>query len=78
MPARERSNLLLEAANRLEREAEAIACLSSLETGNAIATQTRGEARTMVDILRFFAGMASVRSRGANCGICFSNLPRTA
>jgi len=59
MPARERSTLLIEAANRLEREAEAIACLSSLETGNAIATQTRGEARTMVDILRFFAGMAS-------------------
>src|SRR5579859_2551885 len=45
LPGRQRSALLLEAASRLEAEAEAIACLSSLETGNAIATQTRGEAR---------------------------------
>ncbi len=59
LPGRQRSLLLLEAADRLEAEAEAIAGLSSLETGNAIATQTRGEARTMVDILRFFAGMAN-------------------
>jgi acyl-CoA reductase-like NAD-dependent aldehyde dehydrogenase len=59
VPARRRSALMLEAASRLEREAEAIAQLSSLETGNALATQTRGEVRTMVDILRFFAGLAS-------------------
>ncbi len=59
VPGRQRSLMLLEAASRLEAEAEAIASLSSLETGNAIATQTRGEARTMVDILRFFAGMAN-------------------
>jgi len=59
LPARERSRLLLDAATRLEGEMESIAGLSSLETGNAIATQTRGEARTMVDILRFFAGLAS-------------------
>ena len=36
-----------------------IAELSALETGNALATQTRGEARSMVDIVRFFAGLAS-------------------
>ncbi len=59
MPGRQRSAKLLEVASRLEAEAESIACLSSLETGNAIATQTRGEARTMVDIFRFFAGMAN-------------------
>lgn len=59
MPGRQRSAMLLQAAARLEAEAEAIARLSSLETGNALATQTRGEARTMVDILRFFAGMAN-------------------
>ncbi len=59
VPGRQRSLLLLEAASRLEAEAESIAGLSSLETGNAIATQTRGEARTMVDIFRFFAGMAN-------------------
>jgi acyl-CoA reductase-like NAD-dependent aldehyde dehydrogenase len=58
LPARQRSVMLLQAASRLEAEAESIACLSSLETGNGITTQTRGEARTMVDIFRFFAGMA--------------------
>jgi acyl-CoA reductase-like NAD-dependent aldehyde dehydrogenase len=51
--------MLLELAQRLEREVEPLAQLSSLETGNALATQTRGEAKTMVDILRFFAGLAS-------------------
>lgn len=58
VPARERGALLLKVAERLEAEREAIAQLSSLETGNALATQTRGEATTMVDIFRFFAGLA--------------------
>ena len=56
-PARERGALLMRAADRLEEESEALACLSALETGNALATQARGEAATMVDILRFFAGL---------------------
>ncbi len=56
--ARERGALLLKAADLLEKEAEALAQLSSLETGNALATQTRGEAATMVDIFRFFGGLA--------------------
>jgi acyl-CoA reductase-like NAD-dependent aldehyde dehydrogenase len=43
MPERQRSTLLLEMASRLEREAESLAQLSALETGNAVATQTRGE-----------------------------------
>lgn len=59
LPPRQRSTLLLETASLLEREAELIAQLSALETGNALATQTRGEARSMVDIIRFFAGLAS-------------------
>ena len=59
LPARQRSALILDAAQRLEQESEALAQLSALETGNALATQTRGEAKTMVDILRFFAGLAS-------------------
>lgn len=58
IPARERGALLLKAADRLEAEREGLAQLSSLETGNALATQTRGEAATMVDIFRFFAGLA--------------------
>ena len=57
-PARDRGALLAKAADRLAEEAENLACLSALETGNAMPSQTRGEAATMVDILRFFAGMA--------------------
>lgn len=59
IPARRRSAIMLEAAQRLEQESEALAQLSALETGNALATQTRGEAKTMIDILRFYAGLAS-------------------
>ncbi|OYZ75468.1 MAG: hypothetical protein B7Y12_12575 [Rhizobiales bacterium 24-66-13] len=55
LTARDRAAFLVKAAARLESEAEAIAQLSAFETGNALATQTRGEAATMVDILRFFA-----------------------
>jgi acyl-CoA reductase-like NAD-dependent aldehyde dehydrogenase len=57
-PARDRGALLATAADRLAEEAENLACLSALETGNALPSQTRGEAATMVDILRFFAGLA--------------------
>ena len=57
-PARERGACLMKAADRLAAEAESLACLSALETGNALPSQTRGEAATMVDILRFFAGLA--------------------
>jgi acyl-CoA reductase-like NAD-dependent aldehyde dehydrogenase len=57
-PARDRGALLAKAADRLAEEAENLACLSALETGNALPSQTRGEAATMVDILRFFAGLA--------------------
>jgi aldehyde dehydrogenase (NAD+) len=57
-PARDRGALPAKAADRLAEEAENLACLSALETGNALPSQTRGEAATMVDILRFFAGLA--------------------
>lgn len=56
--ARERGALLIAAADHLEQYMEEIARLSSFETGNALATQSRGEARTMVDILRYFGGLA--------------------
>ncbi|MEP7457314.1 aldehyde dehydrogenase family protein [Phyllobacterium sp. SB3] len=58
LPARDRGALLVRAANHLEGFLEEIARLSSLETGNALATQCRNEARTMVDILRYFGGLA--------------------
>ena len=45
-----RSTLLLDAGPLLEREAEWMAELRALETGNSLATQTRGEVSSMVDI----------------------------
>jgi acyl-CoA reductase-like NAD-dependent aldehyde dehydrogenase len=57
-PPRERGALLAKAAGHLDGFREHIARLSSFETGNALATQSRGEARTMVDILRYFGGLA--------------------
>jgi acyl-CoA reductase-like NAD-dependent aldehyde dehydrogenase len=57
-PPRERGALLVKAAGHLDGFREDIARLSSFETGNALATQSRGEARTMVDILRYFGGLA--------------------
>jgi acyl-CoA reductase-like NAD-dependent aldehyde dehydrogenase len=59
MPARERGALLVRAADLLDQHREEIARLCSFETGNALATQSRGEARTMADILRYFGGLAS-------------------
>ncbi|MCK7582032.1 MAG: aldehyde dehydrogenase family protein [Chromatiales bacterium] len=43
-PARERGKALLKIADALEAEKEDFARLYSIETGNAIATQSRGEA----------------------------------
>lgn len=57
-PARERGALLMRAADHLDGFREDIARLSSLETGNALPTQSRNEAGTMVDILRYFGGLA--------------------
>lgn len=58
LPARERGALLIRAADHLATHMEEIARLSAYESGNALATQCRGEARTMVDILRYFGGLA--------------------
>jgi acyl-CoA reductase-like NAD-dependent aldehyde dehydrogenase len=58
MPARERGATMIRAADHLAQHLEQIARLSSYETGNALATQSRGEARVMVDIMRYFGGLA--------------------
>ena len=55
---RERGRLLQAIADDVEGEAEAIARLVALETGNAIRTQARPEIRTAVDTLRYFGGVA--------------------
>jgi betaine-aldehyde dehydrogenase len=59
MPARDRGKLLLKIADSIESEQEEFARLYSLETGNAIATQSRGEVMLTADLIRYFGGVAS-------------------
>jgi acyl-CoA reductase-like NAD-dependent aldehyde dehydrogenase len=56
---RDRGRLLLRIADRMEAEAEDVARTIALETGNALRTQARGEARLASDIFRYFGGLAS-------------------
>lgn len=58
-PARERGKCLLKIADGLENEQEAFARLYSIETGNAIATQSRGEVMLTADLIRYFGGVSS-------------------
>ncbi len=58
VPARERGALVAQAAAEIQAQGESIACLTSLETGNALATQTRPEVGLAVDMLQYFAGLA--------------------
>jgi betaine-aldehyde dehydrogenase len=54
---RDRGRLLLRIAERIEERAEELARLIALETGNALRTQARGEARLAADIFRYFGGL---------------------
>src|SRR5579871_5231475 len=56
---RDRGRLLLRIADKMEAEAEETARLIALETGNALRTQARGEARLAADIFRYFGGLGS-------------------
>jgi hypothetical protein len=55
---RDRGRLLLRIADKMEAEAEEVARTIALETGNALRTQARGEARLAADIFRYFGGLA--------------------
>jgi acyl-CoA reductase-like NAD-dependent aldehyde dehydrogenase len=57
VPPRERGKALLKIAEALQARAEEIARTISLETGNALRTQTRGEANMTADIFRYFGGL---------------------
>ena len=59
VPARERGRQLQLAADQLEIEKELIARLCSLDTGNAIRTQSRPETASTIDLTRMFGGLAS-------------------
>jgi betaine-aldehyde dehydrogenase len=54
---RDRGRLLARIADALEARLEELARTIALETGNALRTQARPEAKTTVDILRYFGGL---------------------
>jgi betaine-aldehyde dehydrogenase len=58
MSPRDRGRLLLRIAEALEARAEELARTIALETGNALRTQARPEAKLSADIFRYFGGLA--------------------
>src|SRR6185437_3154968 len=54
---RDRGRLLLQIAEALEARGKELARTIALETGNALRTQARGEARLSADIFRYFGGL---------------------
>lgn len=56
--SRERGKQLLKIAEAMEAQSEALALLIATETGNAIRTQSRPEAKASADIFRYFGGVA--------------------
>ena len=56
---RERGRLLARIADALEARVEELARTIALETGNALRTQARPEAKTTVEIIRYFGGLGS-------------------
>lgn len=55
---KERQRLILKAADALEAKVEDLAQLTALDTGNALRTQARPEAQTLVDLFRYMGGIA--------------------
>jgi acyl-CoA reductase-like NAD-dependent aldehyde dehydrogenase len=59
MVPRERGRLLLRIADAIEARSEELARIIAEETGNALRTQARPEAKASADIFRYFGGLAS-------------------
>ncbi|MGH6815308.1 MAG: aldehyde dehydrogenase family protein [Hyphomicrobiaceae bacterium] len=55
---RERGKLLLKIADAIEQRVEDLAQTIARETGNALRTQSRPEAKMAVDVFRYFGGLA--------------------
>jgi aldehyde dehydrogenase (NAD+) len=55
---KERQRALLKIADALEDAAEELARLTAEDTGNALRTQARPEAMTLVNLFRYFGGVA--------------------
>lgn len=58
MHFKERQRRLLECADALAAAAEDLARLTARDTGNAIRTQARPESQSLVDLFRYFGGVA--------------------
>ncbi|WP_454918834.1 aldehyde dehydrogenase family protein [Xanthobacter sediminis] len=58
VPARDRGRLLARIGEALEVRLEELARTIAAETGNALRTQARGEARMVADAFRYFGGLA--------------------
>jgi acyl-CoA reductase-like NAD-dependent aldehyde dehydrogenase len=58
-PPRERGKLMIAIAEAFEARSEEIARLIALETGNALRTQSRPEAKSSADLFRYYGGLAS-------------------
>lgn len=56
---RDRGKLMIKIGEAIEAKANEIARITSLETGNAIRTQSRPEAVLASDVFRYFGGVAS-------------------
>ncbi|HEX2650572.1 MAG TPA: aldehyde dehydrogenase family protein, partial [Burkholderiales bacterium] len=56
---RERGRMLMRIADAIEAESEPLARLIATETGNALRTQSRPEAKGTAEIFRYFGGLAS-------------------
>ena len=57
-PASERGAMLTELGNRLGTHAEEVARILAAESGNAIRTQSRGEAAGAAGVLKYYGGVA--------------------
>jgi phenylacetaldehyde dehydrogenase len=57
-PASERGAMLTELGNRLSAHAEEVARILAAESGNAIRTQSRGEAAGAAGVLKYYGGVA--------------------
>ncbi len=55
---KDRQKALLKIADALEEEAEDLAVLTAQDTGNALRTQARPESQTLVNLFRYFGGVA--------------------
>lgn len=55
---KERQRILLSAADEIEARAEELAQVTARDTGNALRTQARPEVATLVDLFRYFGGVA--------------------